>query len=71
MLPEEFVVHDYLPHFKRHLPSLKTKLSRLRTLRVADPLLSATGDSITEDTVFRSVFMLHLDFLRPSDKSVN
>ncbi|XP_054467380.1 protein shortage in chiasmata 1 ortholog [Anoplopoma fimbria] len=51
-LPEELIV-DYLPHFKRHLPTLKAKLSRLRTLPVADPLLSSTGDTISEDAIFR------------------
>ncbi|XP_075961127.1 protein shortage in chiasmata 1 ortholog [Anarhichas minor] len=53
LLPEELMVVDYLPHFKRHLPSLKAKLSRLRTLPVADPLLSSTGDTISEDAIFR------------------
>nr|XP_033475528.1 protein shortage in chiasmata 1 ortholog [Epinephelus lanceolatus] len=52
-LPEELMAVDYLPHFKRHLPTLKPKLSRLRTLPVADPLLSSTGDVITEDGIFR------------------
>ncbi|XP_031705240.1 protein shortage in chiasmata 1 ortholog [Anarrhichthys ocellatus] len=53
LLPEELMVVDYLPHFKRHLPSLKAKLSRLRMLPVADPLLSSTGDTISEDAIFR------------------
>ncbi|XP_042344529.1 protein shortage in chiasmata 1 ortholog [Plectropomus leopardus] len=52
LLPEELVL-DYLPHFRRHLPTLKAKLSRLRTLPVADPLLSSTGDIISEDIIFR------------------
>ncbi|XP_038560284.1 protein shortage in chiasmata 1 ortholog isoform X2 [Micropterus salmoides] len=53
LLQEELMVVDYLPHFKKHLPTLKAKLSRLRTLPVADPLLSSTGDTITEDAIFR------------------
>ncbi|KAM7391226.1 hypothetical protein PAMP_021930 [Pampus punctatissimus] len=53
LLPEEMMVVDFLPQFKRHLPTLKTKLSRLRTLPVVDPLLSSTGDAISEDQIFR------------------
>ncbi|KAI3372610.1 hypothetical protein L3Q82_023088, partial [Scortum barcoo] len=53
LLPEELLVVDYLPHFRRHLPTLKAKLSRLRTLLVADPLLSSTGGTTSEDTIFR------------------
>ncbi|XP_068577022.1 protein shortage in chiasmata 1 ortholog [Cebidichthys violaceus] len=53
LLPEELMVVDHLPHFKRRLPSLKAKLSRLRTLPVDDPLLSSTGDTISEDAIFR------------------
>ncbi|XP_036953332.1 protein shortage in chiasmata 1 ortholog isoform X4 [Acanthopagrus latus] len=53
LLPEELMVVNYLSQFKRHLPTLKAKLSRLRTLPVADPLLSSTGDTLSEDTVFR------------------
>ncbi|KAG8011879.1 protein C9orf84 [Nibea albiflora] len=53
LLPEELIVVDYLPQFRRHLPTLKVKLSRLRTLPVADPLLSSVGDTISEDTIFR------------------
>ncbi|XP_044051343.1 protein shortage in chiasmata 1 ortholog [Siniperca chuatsi] len=53
LLQEELMVVDYLPQFKRHLPTLKAKLSRLRTLPVADPLLSSTGDTISEHTIFR------------------
>uniref|UniRef100_A0A8P4GRS3 Protein shortage in chiasmata 1 ortholog n=1 Tax=Dicentrarchus labrax TaxID=13489 RepID=A0A8P4GRS3_DICLA len=52
LLPEELVVVDYLPQFKRHLPTLKAKLSRLKTLPVADPLLSSTGDTAV-DAMFR------------------
>ncbi|XP_053181467.1 protein shortage in chiasmata 1 ortholog [Scomber japonicus] len=52
-LPEEMMVVNFLPQFKRHLPTLKTKLSRLRTLPVADPLLSSTGEAISEETIFR------------------
>ncbi|KAM9858575.1 protein shortage in chiasmata 1 ortholog [Aulostomus maculatus] len=53
LLPEETLVVDYLTHFKRRLPTLEAKLSRLRTLLVADPLLSLKGDSISEETIFR------------------
>ncbi|XP_030274242.1 protein shortage in chiasmata 1 ortholog isoform X4 [Sparus aurata] len=53
LLPEELMVVDFLSQFKRHLPTLKAKLSRLRTLPVADPLLSSTGDTLSEDTIFR------------------
>ncbi|XP_034548971.1 protein shortage in chiasmata 1 ortholog isoform X2 [Notolabrus celidotus] len=53
VLPEDFLLVDYLPHFRRHLPTLKAILSRLRTLPVADPLLSSTGQPISEDTIFR------------------
>ncbi|XP_071339672.1 protein shortage in chiasmata 1 ortholog isoform X2 [Trachinotus anak] len=53
LLPEELMAADYLPQFKRHLPTLKAKLSRLKTLPVADPLLSSTGDIVSEDTIFR------------------
>ncbi|XP_055367768.1 protein shortage in chiasmata 1 ortholog isoform X2 [Betta splendens] len=63
LLPEEFVGLDYLPHFKRYLPSLKAKVSRLRTLHVADPLLSATGHPISEDTLFRQ----YVSYERPPD----
>ncbi|XP_056233081.1 protein shortage in chiasmata 1 ortholog isoform X2 [Seriola aureovittata] len=53
LLPEELMAVDYLTQFKKHLPTLKAKLSRLRTLPVADPLLSSTGDAISEETIFR------------------
>ncbi|KAM4579444.1 protein shortage in chiasmata 1 ortholog [Fundulus diaphanus] len=49
-LPEELMTPDLLAQFKRHLPSLKAKLSRLKTLPVADPLLNSTG--ISEDSMF-------------------
>ncbi|KAM8866227.1 protein shortage in chiasmata 1 ortholog [Synchiropus picturatus] len=50
-LPEDIVVVDPIPHFRRHLPSLKTLLSRLKTLYVLDPLLSRTSD--TEELTLR------------------
>lgn len=53
LLPEEIMLVDHLPRFKRHLPTLKAKLSRLRNLPVADPLLSSTGDALSEDAIFR------------------
>ncbi|XP_054630327.1 protein shortage in chiasmata 1 ortholog isoform X2 [Dunckerocampus dactyliophorus] len=63
LLPEEMMVVDFLPHFKQHLPTLKSKLSRLRTLKVADPLLSLTGNAITEETILRHC----VAYERPSD----
>lgn len=53
LLPEDLMAVDYLPQFKRHLPTLKGKLSRLKTLPVTDPLLSSTGATISEDSMFR------------------
>lgn len=53
LLPDELMLADPLPHFKRHLPTLKAKLSRLRMLPVADPLQSSTGVTISEDAIFR------------------
>ncbi|XP_029999100.1 protein shortage in chiasmata 1 ortholog [Sphaeramia orbicularis] len=53
LFPEEYMDVDYVKQFKRHLPTLKSKLSRLRTLPVSDPLLSLTGDIISEDTILR------------------
>ncbi|XP_061836348.1 protein shortage in chiasmata 1 ortholog isoform X1 [Nerophis lumbriciformis] len=63
LLLEEMMVADFLPHFKRHLPALKSKLSRLRTLPVADPLLSLPGDAMTEETILRHC----VAYERPSD----
>ncbi|KAK2901796.1 hypothetical protein Q8A73_011542 [Channa argus] len=62
LLPEELVVVDYLLQFRRHLPTLRAKLSRLRTLPVADPLLMSTGDSISNDILFRC----HPSYEKPS-----
>ncbi|XP_070820016.1 protein shortage in chiasmata 1 ortholog [Chaetodon trifascialis] len=53
LLLEEVMGVDYLSKLKRHLPTLKAKLSRLKTLPVADPLLSSIGDTISVDTIFR------------------
>ncbi|XP_024131425.1 protein shortage in chiasmata 1 ortholog [Oryzias melastigma] len=52
-LAEDLIV-DHLPHFRRLLPSLTSNLSRLKTLPVADPLLTPGGLVISEDHVFRS-----------------
>lgn len=52
-LPEEIMEVDYLKQFKRHLPLLKAKLSRLMTLPVADPLLDLKGDSISKHAILR------------------
>lgn len=54
LLLEELMTVDHLPHFRRHLPTLRSKLSRLRTLPVADPLMSSAGGTISEDAMFRS-----------------
>lgn len=48
LLPEEMLVVDFLPHFKKHFPTLKDKLSRLRTFPVADPLRSLAGAWLEE-----------------------
>ncbi|KAK7934337.1 hypothetical protein WMY93_005233 [Mugilogobius chulae] len=50
-LEEEFMEVDYLKQFKRHLPSLKTKLSRLKMLPIPDPLFK--HDDISEDMILR------------------
>ncbi|XP_055017779.1 protein shortage in chiasmata 1 ortholog isoform X2 [Boleophthalmus pectinirostris] len=50
-LPEEIMEMDHLKQFKRHLPSLKIKLSRLRILPVEDPLSSLIHDNISEDMI--------------------
>lgn len=57
LIPEELISLDYLPQFRR-LPSLKAKLSRLRTLPVADPLLSPAGLAISEDATSRCYFVI-------------
>lgn len=55
LLPEEFMAVDYLRQFTRHLPTLRAKLSRLKTLPVTDPMGSFTGDAISEEAMFRYV----------------
>ncbi|XP_051807077.1 protein shortage in chiasmata 1 ortholog [Acanthochromis polyacanthus] len=65
-LPEELMAADHLGQFRRHLPALKAKLSRLRTLPVADPLLSPTGNIVSEDTVF-SCFRRCVSYKKPPD----
>ncbi|XP_040898476.1 protein shortage in chiasmata 1 ortholog [Toxotes jaculatrix] len=67
LLPEELIVADYLLQFKSHIPTLKAKLSRLRTLRVADPLLTLTGNTISEDTVFRRCVSYDKTDVYPND----
>lgn len=42
LLPEDIMIVDYLRQYKRHLPTLRAKLSRLQTLPVSDPLLMST-----------------------------
>ncbi|XP_034025485.1 protein shortage in chiasmata 1 ortholog-like [Thalassophryne amazonica] len=53
LLPEEIMVVDHLPQFRTHLPTLKAKLSRLRTLPVADPLQNSLGNFVSKDSIFR------------------
>ncbi|XP_017267688.1 protein shortage in chiasmata 1 ortholog isoform X2 [Kryptolebias marmoratus] len=70
-IPEELVAPDYLPQLKRHLPSLKAKLSRLKTLPVADPLLSSAGLPVSEDAMI-SCFRRCASYQKPPDvNSVN
>ncbi|KAM9821973.1 protein shortage in chiasmata 1 ortholog isoform 2-T2 [Syngnathus typhle] len=52
LLPEDMVAANFLPSLKL-LPTLKSKVSRLKTLLVADPLISMSGDSVIEETIFR------------------
>lgn len=51
LLPKDLMIVDYLPQFKRHLPTLRLKLSRLQTLPVSDPLLRSTDGTL--DSAFR------------------
>uniref|UniRef100_A0A673WVG6 Protein shortage in chiasmata 1 ortholog n=1 Tax=Salmo trutta TaxID=8032 RepID=A0A673WVG6_SALTR len=53
VMPEEVLFADHLPQFRKHLPSMKAKLSRLRNLPVSDPLLSSTGGTLSEEAIFR------------------
>ena len=55
LVPEEVLFVDCLPQFRKHLPTLRAKLARLRTLPVPDPLLSPTGGGLSEDTMLRWV----------------
>ncbi|XP_077416325.1 protein shortage in chiasmata 1 ortholog [Vanacampus margaritifer] len=52
LLPEDMVAANFFHRFK-HLPTLKSKVSRLKTLLVADPLISLSGNSVTEQTISR------------------
>ncbi|XP_051922874.1 protein shortage in chiasmata 1 ortholog isoform X2 [Hippocampus zosterae] len=52
LIPEDIMAANFLPCFK-HLPTLKRKVSRLKTLLVADPLICLSGDSVTEEAIFR------------------
>ncbi|TWW60251.1 hypothetical protein D4764_05G0003410, partial [Takifugu flavidus] len=53
LLPKDLMIVDYLPQFKRHLPTLRLKLSRLQTLPVSDPLLRSTDGTL--DSAFRNL----------------
>lgn len=55
LVPEEVLFVDCLPQFRMHLPTLRAKLARLRTLPVSDPLLSPTGGCLSEDSMLRWV----------------
>ncbi|XP_008416207.1 uncharacterized protein C9orf84 isoform X2 [Poecilia reticulata] len=65
-LSEDFIAPDLLAELKRHLPSLKAKMSRLKTLPVSDPLLNSTGISISEDGMF-SCFRRCESYQKPAD----
>ncbi|XP_043968411.1 protein shortage in chiasmata 1 ortholog [Gambusia affinis] len=65
-LSEDFIAPDLVAELKRHLPSLKAKLSRLKTLPVSDPLLNSTGISISEDVMF-SCFRRCESYKKPAD----
>ncbi|XP_032434928.1 protein shortage in chiasmata 1 ortholog [Xiphophorus hellerii] len=65
-LSEDFIAPDLVAELKRHLPSLKAKLSRLKTLPVSDPLLNSTGISISEDAMF-SCFRRCESYQKPAD----
>ncbi|KAM9744598.1 uncharacterized protein shoc1 [Menidia menidia] len=66
LMPDELVPSDHLLQLKRHLPTLKTILSRLRTLHVADPLLSSAGIRISDDATF-SCFRKRASYEKPHD----
>ncbi|MEQ2160142.1 hypothetical protein GOODEAATRI_030474, partial [Goodea atripinnis] len=51
-LSGEFITPDLLPQLNGHSPPLKAKLSRLKMLPVADPLLNSTGIAISKDSMF-------------------
>ncbi|KAM4577078.1 protein shortage in chiasmata 1 ortholog [Odontesthes bonariensis] len=65
-LPDELIAAEHLPWLKKHLPTLKAKLSRLRMLPVADPLLSSAGITISDDAMF-SCFRQCATFEKPPD----
>uniref|UniRef100_A0A668UJC5 Shortage in chiasmata 1 n=2 Tax=Oreochromis aureus TaxID=47969 RepID=A0A668UJC5_OREAU len=66
LLSEELIPVDHLPEFKRHLPTLRVMLFRLRMLPVADPLLSSLGNPISEDNMF-SCFKHCASYEKPAD----
>ncbi|KAJ8006029.1 hypothetical protein DPEC_G00124010 [Dallia pectoralis] len=52
VMAEDVLFVDHLPQFKKRLPSLKAKLSRLRNLPVSDPLLGSTVGAMLATTIF-------------------
>lgn len=62
LMPEDLITVDYLDQFTRNRPSLKAKLSRLKTLPVADPINSLPRDAISEETMFRYLSALNMAF---------
>ncbi|KAK6306615.1 hypothetical protein J4Q44_G00235400 [Coregonus suidteri] len=71
VMPEEVLFVDHLPQFRKHLPSLKAKLSRLRNLPVSDPLFSSTGGILSEEAIFRhsAAYEVPLDAETESSKT--
>ncbi|XP_053157014.1 protein shortage in chiasmata 1 ortholog isoform X2 [Hemicordylus capensis] len=55
-IEDELVFTDHLTQYAKLLPNLRTLLSRLSIFRVQDPLLSSSGNSITEEDIFRECF---------------
>ncbi|XP_054895211.1 protein shortage in chiasmata 1 ortholog isoform X2 [Poeciliopsis prolifica] len=66
LLSEDFIAPDLVAELKRHLPSLKAKVSRLKTLPVSDPLQNSMGISISEDAMF-SCFRRCETYQKPAD----
>ncbi|XP_062399860.1 protein shortage in chiasmata 1 ortholog [Sardina pilchardus] len=52
LLLEELLASSPLPQFKKHMPTLRVKLSRLKAVLVLDPLQTPMGGSLSEDMIF-------------------